>query len=364
MKLFRNTLFAAVIMSGLMSSSSLHAATTGAADAGADKSTCTGRTPNMITDVCWKCIFPIRVASVPVASFGQEDSSEDSAKTPICTCPAPPPLFVRVGVVISFWEPIRIIEVVRKPYCFPLLGGVQMSEGTRAPEGAKSHNYDVGKARVTTKAFYQAHYYISPLASILQMITSWGGCADNSEFDLAYMTELDPLWADDEASFILNPEAVIFANPVAQLACAADCVAASAGFPISALLWCAGCQGSVYPLTGHIGGNTVTAGGVESSVLIAQRMLYKLHRQGLLQSTTGYGSLCKKQTVYNLKKGQYKTQLIYPIPETVGTGAAHPFCCQPLGRTTMLWGLGKQFPVKGEDFSYLIWRKRECCASY
>lgn len=357
MKWFRNTLFVAVIaLNGLLSGSLL------AATAESDAVTCTGRTPNVISDVCWKCIFPIRVGSVPVASFDQEDSNEDSVHTPICTCPAPPPVFYRVGVVVSYWEPVRLIEVVRKPYCFPSLGGTQMSEGTYAPEGEKSHRFEAGKGKSTATAFYQAHYYIFPLGAILEMITEWGVCADDASFDLAYATELDPLWADDEASFILNPEAVIFANPVAQLACAADCVAASAGFPISALLWCAGCLGGVYPLTGHIAGNTVTAGGVESSALINQRMLYKLHREGLLPSTTGYESLCKKTSTFTLKKGQYKTQLLYPIPETVGTGGAHPFCCQPLGRTTMLWGLGKQFPVKGEDFTYLIWRKRECCA--
>ena len=34
---------------------------------------------------------------------------------------------------------------------------------------------------------------------------------------------------DDELTLILNPEAVLFANPVAVAACAADCVAATAG---------------------------------------------------------------------------------------------------------------------------------------
>jgi conjugal transfer pilus assembly protein TraU len=34
--------------------------------------------------------------------------------------------------------------------------------------------------------------------------------------DLAYLTEVDPLWADDELAAILNPEAVLFANVVAK----------------------------------------------------------------------------------------------------------------------------------------------------
>ncbi|WP_422822808.1 TraU family protein [Vibrio fluvialis] len=27
-----------------------------------------------------------------------------------------------------------------------------------------------------------------------------------------------------------------------------------------------------------------------------------------------------------------------------------------------MWGAGREFPYKGEDFTYLIWRKRTCCA--
>ena len=37
-------------------------------------------------------------------------------------------------------------------------------------------------------------------------------------------------------------------------------------------------------------------------------------------------------------------------------------CCQPYGRTTMIWGAGKSYPVSGEDFAYQIFRKRNCCA--
>ena len=54
-----------------------------------------------------------------------------------------------------------------------------------------------------------------------------------------YLTEQDPLWADSESTFILNPDAALFTNVVAKAACAADCVAATAGFSINSLFWCA-----------------------------------------------------------------------------------------------------------------------------
>ena len=36
-------------------------------------------------------------------------------------------------------------------------------------------------------------------------------------------------------------------------------------------------------------------------------------------------------------------------------------CCQPFGRTTLIWGTGRYYPVKGEDMSFQIYRKRDCC---
>ena len=52
--------------------------------------------------------------------------------------------------------------------------------------------------------------------------------------DLAYLTEVDPLWADDELTAILNPEAVLFANAPAKAACVPTVWPATAGMPMRA----------------------------------------------------------------------------------------------------------------------------------
>jgi conjugal transfer pilus assembly protein TraU len=178
-------------------------------------------------------------------------------------------------------------------------------------------------------------------------------CLEQQSFDVGYITELDPLWNADELSFILNPEAVLFGNPIAQAACAADCTAATAGFPLNSLFWCGGCQGSLYPFTEN---NAAHNGGVQASLLMVQRMMAKLHRELLLWGTSGQEALCQKIPLPIIKKSQYKTQMTYPRPTTRG-----PMACNPLGRTEVIWGSGREFPYKGEDFGYLIWRKRNCC---
>jgi len=195
-------------------------------------------------------------------------------------------------------------------------------------------------------SFYQAHWYIYPLIYWLNLLTDFV-CMEKAEVDIAYMTELDPLWNDDELSFIINPEAALFGNPIAQMACAADC--ALARFSNDALFWCGGCQGSLYPFTGNVPAHS---GGIQASLLITQRFMAKLHREGLLGGYIDTPGLCDKYPMPIIKKSQYKTQMTYPIPSTG---------CHPLGRSDAIWSTGKNIPYKGEDFGYLIWRKRLCC---
>ena len=51
------------------------------------------------------------------------------------------------------------------------------------------------------------------------------GCLEGGGLDIAWASELDPAWLDDELTFLLNPEAALFANLPAQAACATDCAA-------------------------------------------------------------------------------------------------------------------------------------------
>ena len=117
--------------------------------------------------------------------------------------------------------------------------------------------------------------------------------------DIAWMSELDPAWLDDELSFLLNPEAALFANLPAQAACAADCAAASTGLSVDSLFWCAGCQGGMYPATGNVQAHV---GGVQASLLAAQRFLYLLHRRGIALGTSGSRALCGRYRMPVMKK--------------------------------------------------------------
>ena len=315
----------------------------------ADSPTCTGKFPNPLTDICWSCLFPISLGGVTLADLGEQEDI-DNPGSPICSCGVNP----SIGLSLGFWEPARHVEVVRKPFCLVSLGGLDLDPGLAAPESAR---FTRAEGDGDGGAFYQAHVYANPILAWLEVVTDFP-CLERGSFDLLYLTEVDPLWNDDELALILNPEAVLFANPVAVAACAADCVAATAGIGLRQLFWCAGCQGGLYPLNGHVAYHT---GGVRTAALLTQRLIAKLHRELLAWGWHGQSGLCGPYFLPVMDKTAYKTQLVYPIPNTAKDGGR---CCQPFGRSTLLWGAAKEFPVRGEDFAFLLFRKRNCCVGY
>ena len=279
---------------------------------------CNGRMVNPVTDICWSCMFPITIGGVRVSPNG-EDTSNDGEL--LCTCGSPVP---RIGIPISFWEPVRLIDVTRNKFCLVNMGGINIGGSSVKGHGTVNKGGAGGRKR----SFYQVHYYIYPVIYWLELLTDFV-CLERTKFDVAYITEFDPMWNDDETAFVLNPEAAIFANPIAQAACTADSIAATTGFPIDSMFWCAGCQGSMYPFVGTIGDHI---GGVQASLLLTSRMLAKLHREGLAQGTSGKAAMCKPYTAFTIIKSQYKEQMTYPSATTGRNG------CRPLGRTEVTWG--------------------------
>ena len=185
-------------------------------------------------------------------------------------------------------------------------------------------------------------------------------CLEESTFDVAYMSEFDITWNDEKIQNLLNPEAFLFGNPIAQAACALDCASSTIAMPLDSMFWCAGCLGNMYPFSGA---NADHVGGVQSSSLLTTRILAKMHRIGLAQETstnentdlTGGGKLCRKSRALKIKKSQYKLQMVYPASSSDSLG------CWPIGLTDTMYSSFREYPYDGQDWGYLIWRKKNCC---
>ncbi len=315
------------------------------------KSECNGKFLNPITDICWSCVFPITIGGIELAKSEHFKDTENPI-SPVCACKKDGAIVPTPGITIGFWEPIRVVEVVRDPYCLVSLGGLSVGDGLE--KGGYKHTRETsGKS---SKAYYHIHYYVYPLIAVLNLVSDLG-CMDISSFDLAYMSELDPSHSSDKLSSLLNPEVFLLNNVIAHSACSAECVYTSAsGKPLDYLFWCSGCQGSMYPIQGHTANHI---GGVQTSSLLAARMLAKLHKSGLARKTTtnSIGSeLCHGSYTPRLPKSQYRLQMTYPRANVSGK-----YSCNPIGMFDGFFSSGREFPYLGEDFVYMIWRKRNCC---
>lgn len=315
--------------------------------------TCKGKFVNPITDICWSCVLPISIGGL-VMGKGDTPKKRDTKNpaSPVCLCnkggkPVP-------GLSVGFWEPVRLIDVTRTPYCMTNLGGIAIGSDAKRISSYK-RNYG---ARASHDSFYHVHYYIYPLIYWLELITDFM-CLEESSFDVAYMSEFDITWNDPKMQSMLNPEAMLFGNPIAQAACALDCASSTISMPLDTMFWCAGCLGNMYPFSGA---NADHVGGVQNSSLLTVRVIAKMHRIGLAQETSTTdasinGKICRKSRALKIKKSQYKLQMVNPR----STGDRGEIGCWPLGLSDMAYSRFKEYPYDGQDWGYLLWRKKNCC---
>ncbi|WP_436659794.1 TraU family protein [Acinetobacter sp. P1(2025)] len=354
-------------------------------------SVCTGEFVNPVDGMCWSCVMPIGISSVFFK--GNQDGTKDLTgwKQYVCTCD------LYIGVPISFYEPARLIDVTTKPYCMVGLGGISFGD-TGSFEG-DSFGFVGEEQENELKHVYQAHYYINPIMYILGQVMDNSKCFEQSGFDVAYMTEVDPSWLEPEYANMLSPDGFLYSSLPAVVACTGDCIAATKSFGFAEMHWCVGCNGLMYPMTGVIQDTSST---IDASGVIMLRLLNKLHRQGINLSYYGNNGLCGGYRQLLMNKRQYKYSMLFPVSQTKsvvkamqtalsGTAGAtgdtgttsegggigetvkdaidfvstndktKKQCCQPFGRSTFIWGSGRYYPIKGEDMSFQIYRKRDCC---
>ena len=127
---------------------------------------CTGRFLNPLTDVCWECLFPISIGAVRIGSASGAPDTPNPA-SPLCYCGTPIP---RIGLSIGLWEPARLIDVSRTPYCFSNLGGLTVDPGVGAARGRTGSSGGDGASSST----WHVHYYVYPLLSWIGALLDLG----------------------------------------------------------------------------------------------------------------------------------------------------------------------------------------------
>ncbi|MCX8514757.1 MAG: TraU family protein [Burkholderiales bacterium] len=358
--------------------------------------TCSGTFVNPITDVCWSCMFPIYISPLPVkwGYAGQKGKVVTEQKSiqdsylhslqvlPLGMCHCSGRGLVLLGVLMSWYEPYRSVDVTKNPFCLTGLGGLDLGAGLSDLLPSAGYGDEVHGMQ-TRSSFYQVHWYLDPILEMLEILDVGCTLGQTVSIDLLFLSEVDPAWNDDDISFIFSPEVVLFTSMPAQLACATDCISASlpyrpspisfadnitysrsdndpantssASNPSKYLYWCGGCQGSLFPLDGN---NIDAMHEVQTTILSAEKANMLIHRMGLEMSTTSITGMCRNIIPdMFMDKSEWKYSMTFPKPQGLSPGT----CCNAFGETDSTWNSGASYPVKGENFNYLWYHERDCC---
>lgn len=310
---------------------------------------CTGKFPNLITDVCYDCMFPISLAGNLISiGVSGDDYDSGAGASPVCACVSN----LSVGTPMSFWEPTFMVDVTNKPGCMPLLGGIDISTPFNSLEYGAEQRSAAPSGSLRKSAFMHVNEYINPMMTALGVISD-SPCLDQRGFDVPFISWADPTWNDDALAMILTPYGYAFAGIPSIAAEAPDAIAATTGFPTASLFWVAGAWGPMYPVTGNV---ATTNSPEQTAHLLTARLFAKLHAAGVQQSTAGLDALrsCGAMGLpeFLMDKRQYKTNRVFPFPDNT---------CTPFGRTLLLQEKGAARP-QDKDYGYFIFRKKDCCA--
>lgn len=316
-------------------------------------------TTGIISNVCWSCIFPLKLAGVTIFSNSQAESGTDANGFPLSSKPRAPSdsanravcicdnsALPTVGVPVGMWLPSELYETTLTPGCSSVLGGIQIGIADELYLGTSGDP----TSDLEQQSFNHIHTYSYPIVMLMELFTR---CANSyNDIDILYMSEIDPMWNDPVVAMYGNPMSVFGSSIVAQAACAADSVSSSFGSPIDGLFWCGGSWTSTMaPYTGieH------AQGPVQFSSSTALKLLAMNAARGISRRYVGNDALCQAQYSPMLKRSHYRWQAAWPRAEGRRNHGS--------GESILRWGAGRVIPGVAELPIYLRWGWTDCCAT-
>lgn len=349
----------------------------------------------LVNKICWGAMFPLRIGTIELFK------SKDGVPRPpganqdwYCSCGADlsKGQLGRAGFPLGFWQPSRAIEVVRQPYCLPLMGGLQIPmTATAGGERQQGFSFQavnqIATGMMDRQVFMNFNFYSFPVLQVLKLF-DFPGCNPGGVvgFDMPLMTSaFFPNWYDNELAFFMNPDVGLLTIPAILAAQVIECgVVTATKVPVDKFWLAAGCDGNLVPYTGTV----APAMRVKAWSLISSRVMSLLSRipGPMIRRTTGTDVMCESAHMPILQKSQYKFSMLFPVAESKGfsenapstadtsagdtqvpelsfaqLGIANTGCAHPFGYPTALWGEWRSRPATGEDAVFLVWQWTDCC---
>ena len=312
----------------------------------------------MLSNVCWNCIFPVRVAGFtmfgsPISAGGTDANGfalssrpsvpAEATKKAVCLCDTD--ALPTVGIPTGMWLPSTLYETTLTPGCSSTLGGIEIGIADPLYRGTSGNP----SGTLTQQSFNHIHTYSYPIVMLMELFSR---CHRGyTDIDILYLSEIDPMWNDPIIAMYGNPISVFGASLTAVAACSADAVSASLGKPLDDLFWCGGgWSTTMTPYTGY----QHAQGPVQYSSASSQRLMAMNHARGVDRRMVGTDALCRPQFQPMVKRSHYRWQTAWPRAEGRRNHAS--------GESLLRWGASRSIPGVAEQPIYLRWDWVDCCS--
>ncbi|PAF53841.1 hypothetical protein BKH42_03675 [Helicobacter sp. 13S00482-2] len=285
---------------------------------------------------------------------------------------------IPLGFKASLIEPIMGISSSNQPG--DLVGlNIDLGKDLFDKEGT-SREGSSGSGETTV--FRQINFVTFPFMAMVGFVLPEAICFDKTtEITSSYMSDVDPLYQNDILSLAVNTGKswgrVFLINPLADLACVADCAASTAGYPINSLYWCDGCRGNI---GGTDTGYTKTGDPIENSEMIIFRQVAAMHETSrLLKTSNASFTFLPNENIskgknedksQNKSKGKKKS---LELPNTMCKDKIFPLIIKDQYYLQLAYGKAKPFgamrfhydfkssPTDKDRFFFWLWRVRDYC---
>lgn len=304
------------------------------------------------TAIDWNQAFPITIGFVgTIPGPGGATNPPEMRMPARCVCPNGLLSSTIGGIGLTFWLPTTLMEANRSG-CISAAGGLTLPflelAGTQYSKDAGGNHDQIHRPQ--TISF---EYPILGQLDLFKSITCLGYSLDALKPKIQDASMVDPSALSDFIAKLESPESVLFATPLAVLACAADAVIAGAGTCYNSLFWCAGTWGADGPISNN--GTSATSVRVTNHFTMF-KALRRAHHRFILFNSIGPLAVCGPYPSPVHTKCQYRYNQVGPWPQ--------------MGRSIYAGTpgeIGLVPPVSNAptyDFTQvLLWQGIQCCAS-
>src|SRR3989338_257754 len=245
------------------------------------------------------------------------------------------------GLIISFWEPVLLVETVKNPGSTviesiePMIASAaktaaknalgSLASGISVTSGSGSSSFDQ-----TNLQFSETHIYDFPFKDVITALFGGGDCPSTPSMGFVkYLSEVD--------SFEWRVGIIEAMHPKSMVSAASGAICSILSNFNSYL--CIGSWGAMYPRRGFF----VHSSPVVSSAALVWRAVNIASLSGMA------GHIVTSPLPFNQSFSEDKLQLIYPATSS---------CIKP-GQNPVSWDYGKT-SANGK-YLWVYWIKRTCC---